>query len=60
MVLYYILQILCKTDLHLGREGGTFVAVGISIPYNHVFFPPLVSVGATGSCIPLKTIEVVG
>jgi hypothetical protein len=43
-----------ETDLHPGRKGE------IDIPHNHAVLPPLVSVGATGACIPFCNIEVVG
>jgi exonuclease III len=46
------------TDLYPGRKGGTAVAVRKVIPHNHVDLPPLVSVEATGVCIPLGNSEV--
>jgi hypothetical protein len=42
-----------KTDRYPGRKGGTAVAVRKGIPHNHVDLPPLVSVEATGVCIPI-------
>jgi hypothetical protein len=41
-----------------GRKGGTAVAVRKGIPHNHVDLPPLVSVEATGVCIPVGNSEV--
>jgi hypothetical protein len=40
------------TDSFPGRKGGTDVPVREGIPHNHVDLPPLVSVEATGVCIP--------
>jgi hypothetical protein len=47
-----------RTDRHPGRKSGTAVAVKKGIPDNLVDLPPLVSVEATGVCIPLGNIEV--
>jgi hypothetical protein len=47
-----------QTDLYPGRKGGTAVEVRKGIPYNHVDQPPLVSVEATGVCIPIGNSEV--
>jgi hypothetical protein len=47
-----------RTDRYLGRKGGTAVAVRKGIPHYHVNLPPLVSVEATGVCMPLGNIEV--
>jgi hypothetical protein len=41
-----------RTDRHPGRKGGTPNAVRKGIPHNHVDLPPLISVEATGVCIP--------
>ncbi|PNF35683.1 hypothetical protein B7P43_G17443 [Cryptotermes secundus] len=46
---YYFYRI----DRQSGRNGGTAVAVRKGIPHNHVDLPPLVSVEATGVCIPI-------
>jgi exonuclease III len=48
----------CWTDSHPGRKGGTAVAVRRGIPHNHVDLPPLISVEATGVCIPVGNSEV--
>jgi exonuclease III len=47
-----------RTDRHPGRKGGTAVAVRKGIPRNYVELPPLVSVEATGVCIPTGNNEV--
>jgi hypothetical protein len=47
-----------RTDRHSGRKGGTAVAVRKGIPHNHVDLPPLVTVEATGVCIPIGNSEV--
>jgi hypothetical protein len=47
-----------RTYRYPGRKGGTAVAVRIGIPHNHVDLPPLVSVKATGVCIPIGKSEV--
>jgi hypothetical protein len=47
-----------RTDRHPGKKGGTAVAVRKGIPHNHVDLPPLVSVEATGVCIPIGNSEI--
>jgi exonuclease III len=47
-----------RTDRHPGRKSGTAVAVRRDIPHMHVDLPPLVSVEATGACIPIGNKEV--
>jgi exonuclease III len=47
-----------RIDRHLGRKGGTAVAVRKGIPHKHVDLPPLVSVEATGICIPIDNREI--
>jgi hypothetical protein len=47
-----------RTDRFPGRKGGTAVAVRKGIPHNHVDLPNLVSVEATGVCIPIGNNEV--
>jgi hypothetical protein len=47
-----------RTDRFPGRKGGTAVAVRKDIPHNHVYQPPLVSVEATGICIPIGNSEI--
>jgi hypothetical protein len=47
-----------RPDCHLGRKGRTAVAVRRGVPHNHVDWPPLVSVEATGGCIPIGNSEV--
>jgi exonuclease III len=42
-----------RIDRHPGRKGGTAVAVRNGIPHSHVDLPPLISVEATGVCIPI-------
>jgi hypothetical protein len=42
-----------RADRGLDRKGGTAVAVKKGIPHNHVDLRPLVSVEATGVCIPV-------
>jgi hypothetical protein len=49
---------LYRTDRHPGIKGGTAVAVRKGIPQNHVDLPPLVSVEATGVCIPIDKNQV--
>jgi hypothetical protein len=41
------------TGHHPGRKGGTTFAVRSGVRHNHVELPPLVSVEATGVCIPI-------
>jgi hypothetical protein len=47
-----------RTDRYTGRKGGTAVAVRKGIPHSYVDLPPLVSVEATGVCIPSGNSEV--
>ncbi|PNF36286.1 hypothetical protein B7P43_G05854 [Cryptotermes secundus] len=47
-----------RIDRQSGRKGGTAVAVRKGIPHIHVDLPPLVSVEATGVCIPIGNSEV--
>jgi hypothetical protein len=46
---YHVYQM----DRYPGRKGGTAAAVRKGIPHNHVELPALVSVEATGVCIPV-------
>jgi hypothetical protein len=39
------------------KKSGTAVAVRKGIPHNHVELPPLVSIEATGVCIPIGNSE---
>jgi hypothetical protein len=48
-----------RTDCHPGRKGGTTVAVRKGTPHNHVDLPSLVSVEATGVCIPVGNSEII-
>jgi hypothetical protein len=41
-----------------GKKGGTAAAVRKCIPHNHGDLPPLVSIEATGVCIPIGNSEV--
>jgi hypothetical protein len=47
-----------RTGRFPGRKGGTAVAVRKGIPQNHVDLPPLVSIEATGVCIPIENSEI--
>jgi hypothetical protein len=47
-----------RTDRFPGRKCRTAVAVRKGIPHNHVDLPPLVSIEATGVCIPTGNSEV--
>jgi exonuclease III len=47
-----------RIDRFPGRIGGTAVAVRKGIPHTHVDLPPLISVEATGICIPIGNSEV--
>jgi hypothetical protein len=47
-----------RTDRYPGRKGGTAAALRKGIPHNHIDLPPLVSVEATGVCIPIGNIEI--
>jgi exonuclease III len=44
--------------LHPGRKGGTAIAVWKGFSHKHVDLPPLVSVEATGVCIPIGNREI--
>jgi hypothetical protein len=46
-----------RNDRFPGRKGGTAAAVRKGIPHNHVDLPPLISVEATGVCIPILNSE---
>jgi hypothetical protein len=48
-----------RTHSFPGKKGGTAVAVRKVIPYNHVDVPPLVSIEATGICIPTGNSETI-
>jgi hypothetical protein len=41
-----------RTDCFPGRKGGSAVAVRKGIPHNRIDLPSLVSIEATGVCIP--------
>jgi hypothetical protein len=47
-----------RIDRHPGMKGGTAVAVRKGIPHNHVDLPPLISIDATGVCIPIGNNEI--
>jgi endonuclease/exonuclease/phosphatase family metal-dependent hydrolase len=47
-----------RTDRHPDRKGGTLATVRRGVPHNHVDLLPLVSVEATGVCIPIGNSEV--
>jgi hypothetical protein len=47
-----------QTDRHPGTKVGTAVAVRKGIPPDHVDLPPLISVEATGVCIPIGNSQV--
>jgi hypothetical protein len=47
-----------RTDRFPGRKGGTAVAVRKGIPHNYVDLPPLLSIEATGICIPILNSEI--
>jgi hypothetical protein len=42
-----------RNDRHPGAKGGTTVAVIKGAPHSYVDLPPLISIEATGVCIPL-------
>jgi hypothetical protein len=42
-----------RNDRQPGKKGRTAVAVKKGIPHSHVDLPPLISVEATGVCIPI-------
>jgi hypothetical protein len=46
-----------RTDRFPRRKGGTAIAVRKGIPHSHAELPPLVSVEATGVCIPFGNSE---
>jgi hypothetical protein len=46
------------TDCFLGRKGRTAVAISKGVPHNHVDLSLLVSIEATGVCIPIGNSEV--
>jgi hypothetical protein len=48
----------CWTDCFPARKVGTAVEVRKCIPHNNVDLPPLVSIEATGVCIPIGNSEV--
>jgi hypothetical protein len=47
-----------RMDSYLEIKGGTAVAVRKGIPKKHVDLHPLISVEATGSCIPIGNQEI--
>jgi hypothetical protein len=47
-----------RIDHHPGRKGRTAVGVRKGIPHMHVDLPPLISVEATGICIPIGNKEI--
>jgi hypothetical protein len=47
-----------RIDRHPGRKGETAVALRKGIPHNHVDLPSLISVEATGVCIPIGNSQV--
>jgi exonuclease III len=47
-----------QIDRHPGMKGGTAVAVRKGIPHSHVDLPPLISIEATGVCIPIGNNEI--
>jgi hypothetical protein len=47
-----------RIDRHPGRKGGTAVAVRKGIPHSPVDLRPLISVEATGICIPIGKKEI--
>jgi hypothetical protein len=49
---------LYRIDRHSERKGGTAIAVRKGIPQRQVDLPPLVSIEATGMCIPIGNCEV--
>jgi hypothetical protein len=48
----------CRTERFPGRKGGTAVGIKKDIPHIHVDLPSLVSIKATGVCIPICSSEV--
>jgi hypothetical protein len=47
-----------RADRFSGRKGKTAVAIRYGIPHNHVDLPTLVSVEATGVCIPIDNSKI--
>jgi hypothetical protein len=47
-----------RIDRYPGMKAGTAVAVRKGIPHNHVDLPPLISIEATGVCIPIGNNEI--
>jgi hypothetical protein len=47
-----------RNDHHPGRKRGTAVAVRRVVPHSYVDLPPIVSVEATGVCIPIGNSEI--
>jgi hypothetical protein len=54
----YVFYHFYRTDRFPGREGGIAVAERKGIPHNHAALPPLVSIEATGDCIPIGNSDV--
>jgi hypothetical protein len=52
---YHIYQ----NDRHPGAKGGTAFAVRKGIPHSYVDLPPLISIKATGFCIPVGKTEII-
>jgi hypothetical protein len=50
--------ILVRSTASRGRKGGTAIAVRKDIPYNHVYLSFLVSLEATGFCIPIDSSDI--
>jgi hypothetical protein len=48
-----------RTGRFTGRKGGTALVARKGIPHSHVDLPPLVSIEATGVCIPIGSTEVI-
>jgi hypothetical protein len=47
-----------RIDCHPGMKGGTAVAVRKGIPHSHVDLPPIISIEATGVCVPIGNSEI--
>jgi hypothetical protein len=47
-----------RNDRHAGIKGGTAIAVKNGVPHRYVDFPPLISIEATGVCIPIGSTEI--
>jgi hypothetical protein len=43
-----------RNDRYQGRKGGTAITVRKGIPHSHIDLSPLVSLEATGVCIPVR------